>query len=144
MVKKRFVWLFSIISLAVVVLDQVLKQLISITQPVVDLGILSIHLVHNTGAGFGILQGQTTSLGIISMVVAIVIIIFYRKIEEQQTPQILFALLLGGVVGNGIDRVLRKVVVDFIDFSFWPAFNIADMAITVSIIGLAIFYWNQK
>jgi signal peptidase II len=144
MVNKNFVSLFSIITVIVVLLDQLSKYLVELVQPAVNLGIFSIHLIYNTGAGFGILKGQTLWLGIISLIVAVVIITFYKRIPAQNIPQVLFALLLGGVIGNGIDRIFRRMVVDFIDFLFWPAFNIADMAITVSAIGIVLLYWKEK
>ena len=53
-------------------------------------------------------------------------------------------LFLGGVVGNMFDRLIRGRVVDFIDFTYWPAFNVADAALTVSAIGLVIYFWNEK
>ena len=58
-------------------------------------------------------------------------------------PQLLWGVFLGGVIGNLVDRLMRGVVIDFIDLGFWPAFNIADAAITVSTIGLIIYYWDR-
>ncbi|MEK6846425.1 MAG: signal peptidase II [Nanoarchaeota archaeon] len=55
----------------------------------------------------------------------------------------LWALFLGGALGNLMDRWLRGFVIDFIDLKFWPVFNVADAAITVSVIGLVIYYWKR-
>ena len=100
-------------------------------------------MIKNMGAGFGILQGKTFFLGIVSLVVAVTIISYYPRIPKEKIPQILFALFLGGVIGNLIDRFLRGYVIDFINFSFWPAFNIADSALTISVVGLVWYYWKK-
>lgn len=131
------------VAFLTVIADQITKYLIFSFQPNLNLGILTIHLVKNTGAGFGILQGQNFWLALISVVVVIVLIFNYKRIPEKKTGQILFALLLGGIVGNLIDRIVRGYVIDFIDFQFWPAFNVADMAITISVIGLMVYYWKK-
>ncbi len=135
---------FGLITSVVVVVDQILKYLVNVLQPGFTLGTLRFHLVHNTGAGFGILQGQTIWLALISLLVAFGIIYYYKKIPPQKIPQVLFALFLGGVIGNLIDRLFRGYVIDFIDFSFWPAFNIADACITISVIGLIIYFQKGK
>ncbi len=143
MVKKAFLKLFIIITLTTIFLDQLTKYLIQIINPTFNFLFLKIHYITNTGAGFGILQGQTILLAIISLIVTIFLIIYYKNLEKELLPQILYALLLGGVIGNLIDRVFRRFVIDFIDLSFWPAFNLADAAITISIIGLIWYYWKK-
>ena len=142
--KYPFLPLFCAIITAVVIIDQVLKQLIFNLRPHLDLGILDIILVKNTGAGFGMLQGQNTVLAAISVLAAIGIIWKYRDIPAERWPQVFFALLLGGVMGNGLDRIFRTFVIDFISFSFWPAFNIADSAISIAAVGLIIYFWNHE
>ena len=147
MVNKKnlpFLPLFFVIAAAVVIIDQILKQFILNLQPQLDLGILEIVLVKNTGAGFGMLQGQNTLLAVISVLAAIGIIWKYRKIPTEAWPQVFWALLLGGVMGNGFDRIFRNGVVDFISFSFWPAFNIADSAISIATAGLIIYFWKKR
>jgi len=142
--QKPFLELFILITTFVVILDQLLKYLILVFLPQTDLGWLYIHLVTNTGAGFGILAGKTIWLALVSLLVAIGIIYFYRHIPKQRNIQILFALFLGGVIGNFIDRTFRGYVIDFIDLKWWPAFNLADAVLTISVIGLVIYYWNEK
>ncbi|HLC71931.1 MAG TPA: signal peptidase II, partial [Candidatus Nanoarchaeia archaeon] len=127
MVKKSF--LFWIVSAGIIILDQLSKLLIDYVQPQSPF----IHLVQNTGAGFGILKGQTLWLALISLIVAVAVIVNYKKIPPQTFPQVLWGLFLGGVVGNLIDRVLRGYVIDFIDLQVWPTFNVADAAITASV-----------
>ncbi len=140
MVNKKKAIFFGAISLVVVILDQLLKWMIIKFNPELNLKILSIHLVKNTGAAFGILQGKNGILAVISLVVALALIFFYKEIPKEKIAQVFYALFLGGVIGNLIDRFFRTFVVDFIDLGWWPAFNIADAAISIAAVGLIIFY----
>ena len=142
--EKKYLILFVAVALATILLDQLTKYYIAVKMPEWRLGFLFIHLVHNTGAGFGILKGQMAILAIISAVVVMAAIYHYRKIPQQRWAQVLFGLFLGGVAGNLIDRIFRQYVVDFIDVGFWPVFNIADAAISVSVIGLVLYFWKEK
>ena len=126
-----------------ILLDQFFKYLVLKFQPAIDWNFLAIHLVKNTGAGFGILQNHTFALTLISFLVVLVIIYLYPSIPKQTFPQLMVSLFLAGTISNLIDRAARKFVVDFIDFSFWPAFNIADVAITIGAIGLVAYYWKK-
>ncbi len=137
---KKFFW--NIVAL-VVVLDQLTKYVVSLYKPNLDLLLFKIHYLTNTGAGFSILSGKTGILALISLIVIIGLIYYYKDIPKQKTPQLLFALFLGGAIGNFIDRALRNYVIDFIDFGWWPAFNIADMALTISVVGLILCYIKQ-
>jgi len=143
-VKKKYLILFVAVALGTIILDQLTKYHVASKMPEWKLGFLSIHFVQNTGAGFGILKGQMALLAIISVVVVMGVIYFYKKIPQQKVAQILWGLFLGGVAGNLIDRVLRQYVVDFIDVGFWPVFNIADMVISVSVLGLVLYFWREK
>ena len=70
-------------------------------------------------------------------------IYYYNRIPKEKSAQALSGLFLGGVAGNLIDRVLRQYVVDFIDLGFWPVFNVADAAISVSVVGLIVYFWKK-
>ena len=135
---NKHLQLFLIVSSVIVIIDQLSKILIYKLKPNLILGFLKIHFVTNTGAGFGILQEKTAILTLISLIVTIILIFNYKKVPKEKYSQILFALFLGGVIGNLIDRTFRNYVIDFIDLSFWPAFNIADAAITIAVIGIII------
>jgi len=141
-IKRNF--LFFLIALLIIFFDQLTKYFISLRMPEWSLGFFSLHLVKNTGAGFGILQDNTLALGIISLAVALAVLFYYKKIPQQKLPQFLFALFLGGVVGNLIDRFARGYVIDFLDLTFWPAFNIADAAITVAVLGIVVYFWKME
>jgi len=141
--EKKYLIIFVAVTLFITLVDQLTKILVAVKQPAWSLGFLSIHFVDNTGAGFGILKGQMAILTIISAVVVMGVIYYYKKIPQQSVAQVLWGLFLGGVAGNLIDRILRQYVVDFIDVGFWPVFNIADAAISVSVVGLAVYYWKE-
>lgn len=140
--KKKYLMLFVSVVLSTIIFDQITKILVALKQPNWSLGFLSIHFVHNTGAGFGILKGQMAILAIISTIVLMGLIYYYKKIPQETWAQVLFGLFLGGVAGNLIDRILRQYVVDFIDVGFWPVFNVADAAISVSVLGLVLYFWR--
>lgn len=95
---------------------------------------LQFTYVQNKGAAFGILPGKQIFLILVSIAVAIFIIWFYLK----ERPKDIFwevglALLLGGTLGNLYDRIFQGYVIDFIDLSFWPTFNVADIAINIGV-----------
>lgn len=140
---KKYAVFFIIISVVTFFLDQLTKYLVITLKPELSMGFLSIHFVHNTGAGFGILKGQMGILAFISALVALTVLFFYKRIPKEKIPQTLFGLFLGGVVGNLIDRLLRGYVVDFVDVGFWPVFNIADAAISISVVGLVLYFWRE-
>ena len=137
--KKEFLG----ISIIIVLFDQLVKWGIESSKFVAELSWLKIHYITNTGAGFGILKNQTTFLGILSLLVAGGVLYYYRDLPKDKIGQMLWGIFLGGVIGNMLDRFFRGFVIDFIDLGWWPAFNIADIAITVSVIGIVIMYWND-
>lgn len=142
--KHRFFPLFMGVAFSTLIIDQLVKYLLLSSQFVFNLGFFSIHVATNSGAGFGILQGRTALLSFISFIVIAGIILLYRKIPQDKTAQLLCGLFLGGVSGNFIDRIFRGYVIDFMDFSFWPSFNIADAAISVATVGLVVYVWRKK
>jgi len=140
--QKKDIFFFSITFL-IIILDQLTKHLIIKLQPKLNLKILTIHLIKNTGAGFGILKNHLFLLTIISILVIFFILFYYKKIPKQKLCLIPAALFLGGTIGNLIDRLFRKFVIDFINLPFWPAFNLADASITIGALGLVIYFWKK-
>jgi signal peptidase II len=136
------------IAAAVLALDQLTKWLvlrylpyyqpwnpIDFLRPIVTL----IHIT-NTGAAFGIFQGANTLFSIISMIVIAAIVLYYRRVPADQTLVLVsIGLQLGGATGNLVDRLFRGHVIDFIDFHFWPVFNVADSAIVIGVVILAYY-----
>jgi len=109
------------------------------TLPVWD-NVFHLTLLHNTGGAFGLFPQQTRLLIVITIFLFILIIKYYKLFPRRTWwHKAAFGLLIGGAGGNLLDRVFRGYVVDFLDFQFWPVFNIADMAITVAIF---LFLWQ--
>lgn len=103
----------------------------------------NITLIGNTGAAFSILSSNTILLIIISVVVLNVLYFFFIKGKTlTDFEQVSYGLLVGGIMGNLIDRVLRMQVVDYLDFNIFgynfPVFNLADIVIVISMILIII------
>ena len=96
-------------------------------------GIFHLTLVHNRGAAFGMLKGQTF-LFVLTSIFAVILIYSGLKNTRGNLYSISLVLILAGAVGNLIDRVFFGYVIDFLDFRIWPVFNVADSAITVGAI----------
>ena len=101
--------------------------------------VLHMTMVHNTGIAFGFFKDQGITFIVVPIVAAILLVFniyYYRQNNEalSRVYIIAFSLILGGAIGNLIDRIVYGHVIDFIDFRVWPVFNIADSAITVGAI----------
>ena len=139
---RRFLCILLIV-LFIIVLDQITKCLvIRYVNPFDSIEIFPfLHLVNvrNTGAAFGMFKGLGSNFFVIISVVAIIFVTYLviRKVYNIFG----LSLLLGGAIGNLIDRILYGKVVDFIDFSVgtfrWPAFNVSDSSLTI---GIAIIF----
>ncbi|MFC1576246.1 signal peptidase II [Candidatus Omnitrophota bacterium] len=122
---------------SVLVLDQlskalVLRSLVPGESVEVVKNIFYLTLVHNTGAAFGIFRHQTFFFIIVSVLAVIVIAVYIkRKQNIIFMRDAALALVLGGALGNLVDRLRFGYVVDFFDFRIWPVFNVADSAITI-------------
>lgn len=99
-------------------------------------GFLQLRLVRNPGAAFSLLRGAGSLIALAAIAAAILIVLMVRRMETRFEAAAL-GLVLGGAIGNLIDRIFRGPglldgkVVDFIDFDFFPTFNVADSAITI-------------
>ena len=132
------------LSICIVVLDQVVKFLVihemfpGMSIPVIQ-DVFHITFVLNPGAAFGILAHQRSFFIVMGIVIVILGGLFSPYIRRQcRIFRCGTALLLGGALGNLIDRVRFGHVIDFFDFRIWPVFNIADIAIVVGV--AAIIY----
>lgn len=135
---------FVVTAFVVVVLDQITKFVIRANQgalPMPEEGLFRINYVTNVGGAFGILGNQAflVTLTAIVGIAALLIYIRYPPFNSMLV-RIALGLLLGGAVGNLIDRLAFGRVVDFIDIGAWPVFNIADSAITAGVV-LMIYYF---
>ena len=149
LLENRKFLIISLTALLIVFFDQSAKFLIvknfKISQsfPIFN-NIFHLTFVKNTGAGFGILKEFNPFLILISLAVIGIIFYYYKKIKENEILlQIIVAFVLGGTMGNLIDRINLGYVIDFLDFRIWPVFNIADSFISIGIIGLIIYFWRD-
>lgn len=135
--------LFAGAAVAVLALDQATKEIVRTfldrgeSWPSADWPV-RIRYVTNTGAAFGILQDQTAFLIVTTIIGLAAIFLYYRypPFHHLLVP-VAIGMMLGGAVGNLLDRVRLGRVTDFIDFPSWPAFNVADSSIVV---GLAVLF----
>ena len=136
------------ISFITVLLDQLIKNgllfFMNYGQSITIIkNFFNITLIGNTGAAFSILSSNTILLIIISVVVLNVLYFFFIKGKTlTDFEQVSYGLLIGGILGNLIDRVLRMQVVDYLDFNIFgynfPVFNLADIVIVISMILIVI------
>lgn len=152
---KRNIIIFILGAVAVIVLDQITKAVITDklfvygTHKVID-GFFSLVYVMNPGAAFGFLAGAPEIFRYlffigISFLAMLLIIYYILKSKQERLPVIIsLTLIFGGAVGNLIDRIRFGAVVDFLDFYIgtwhWPAFNVADSAISI---GAVLMVWEM-
>lgn len=101
-------------------------------------GIFHLTLVENEGIAFGLFPGIEKIL-LVAITLSILVLVYFglRSAPERWTSQWGIGLILGGALGNWVDRVRVGAVVDFLDFRIWPVFNFADTAITI---GVGLFF----
>ncbi len=155
---SRYV-LLGLISLGIVVIDQITKVYIMQTMrlhesiPVIP-NLFSITYIRNPGAAFGILSTSSGSFRFIffglTSIFALGLLgtILARMPKDDWMGQISVVAILGGAVGNLLDRLRYGEVIDFLDFYIepyhWPAFNVADSAITVGVLFLILHFTFEK
>jgi signal peptidase II len=138
----------------IVIADQITKLIVDRTMPlyhsipIID-GLFSLTYIRNTGAAFGIFSGSAAAfrlpfLIIFSFVAIGFVITMLRRLRDDHTGLITaLSFILGGAIGNLIDRVAYGEVIDFLDFYWgryhWPAFNLADSFITLGVL-ITVFY----
>lgn len=139
-----------LIALIIAALDQFTKWVV---QSHMDLGEtipLIPHVFHltyilNPGAAFGILPHQSWFFLLIVAALYVAFFIGRKKMPQKPTYfPLAVSMLLGGALGNAIDRAWIGSVVDFFDFRIWPIFNVADIFITVGIALIAFYFWRHS
>ncbi len=125
---------------AVVLLDRLTKNFLSgflgLNESIAVIPhVLYFTLVHNTGIAFGFFKDCGAVFIIIPLILTGLLIYnayYYRHSPHlSRTYVVAFSLILGGAIGNLIDRIMIGYVIDFVDFRVWPVFNVADSAITI-------------
>lgn len=139
-------WAFWGAAAVVLAADQATKSIIRATMDRGDIWPsddwpVRIKHVTNSGAAFGILEGQTAFLIVMAFIGLAAIYVYYRYPPfEHWVATLAIGMMLGGAVGNLTDRIARDRVTDFIDFPRFPAFNVADSSITVGVAIIIIGY----
>lgn len=150
-VKSKLV--FSWVTV-ILIADQLTKFIVDQTMPlhhsipIID-DLFSLTYIRNTGAAFGILSGSAAAfrlpfLLLFSTVAIVFIVVMLRRLPDRETGLITaLAFILGGAIGNLIDRIAYGEVIDFLDFYWsrfhWPAFNLADSFITIGVL-ITVYY----
>ena len=145
---NRFFFIF--ISIIVFLSDQFTKYIITKNYNSLinkDLILFSIDYVKNFGAAFNLFDGSRIFLSIISIIITILLI--FIILNNNNTTNIdlySFSFILGGTMGNGVDRITNGYVIDFISLNFinFPVFNIADVSINIGLILLIYGFINDK
>lgn len=104
------------------------------------LGPLSLTLAHNRGVAFGLAGGAGVGLVLLGIAALLVIAYLFSREASASGAWLAVGLLAGGALGNLADRVRADEVTDYIDVGSWPAFNLADVAITCGVVLLVLFY----
>jgi signal peptidase II len=137
--------LVLLLACMVVVVDQVSKALVRSTLGsgrVIRLlgGLVQLDFTRNTGAAFGILRSSGILFVLVAIVVSAGILLLHRRVAASPSlVRVSLGLILGGALGNLIDRLRYGYVTDFIDLRWWPVFNLADSAIVIGVFVLTVF-----
>jgi len=146
--------IYYVLALIVIALDQLSKWMVVTNMelgesiPIIN-NFLYITSHRNSGAAWGILQGQMTFFYIITAIVIVVLVYTIKKYTgENKWLGIGLGLVLGGAIGNFIDRLILQEVIDFIDVYFgsysYPIFNLADSALVVGVILIGILILKDE
>lgn len=144
--QKRTLGYILLIALLIAV-DQIVKGFVAtrmdLFQSIELWQFIKLTYIHNTGAAFGILNGSRILFVLFTAALLVLVALVWRK-AWMKRYYCAVSLILGGALGNCIDRIFRGYVVDFIDFTYWPVFNIADIAVVCGTILLAVLILTAK
>jgi signal peptidase II len=140
---------WALIVLVTLLLDQFSKYIVTSSMllgeslPVIP-PVFYLTYILNPGAAFGLLANQTTFFIILSLLVIVAVLAVYRYLPKEKTLlRLALGLVVGGALGNLIDRVRLERVIDFLDFRVWPIFNLADTAIVIGAFFIIIDLWRS-
>ena len=141
---------FILISTIIVIIDQLAKYIITINYKSLinkNLIIFSLDYIKNYGAAFNLFSGYRIILSLISIIITLLLIyIILNKIIISKIDLLSYSLILAGTIGNGIDRIIKGYVVDFINLNFvdFPVFNIADISINMGVLLIIYGFIKSK
>jgi signal peptidase II len=141
---------FFAVALVVFVLDRLTKSIVNATIPygteVPVLGhLVGITNIRNAGAAFGFAPVGPWFFLVAALAVSVGLVIYVVRQPGDLSADAVLGLILGGAVGNAFDRVINGGgVTDFINFHFWPVFNVADSAVSMGVVLLILGYFLRK
>ena len=140
---------FAAVAIVVFVLDRITKHIVSAqvpygTETPVIGNLVGITNIHNSGAAFGIAPAGATLFLIAALLVAIGLVVYVSRTPADAWTYTALGLILGGTVGNLYDRIVFGTVTDFVNFHFWPVFNVADSSVSIGVVALAASYLFRK
>ena len=141
---------FLSLSIFIILIDQITKYLIFYNYKILinkDFLLFRLDFVKNYGAAFNIFSGSRIFLSFISIIFSILLTyLIYRKNSLKYIDLLSYSFILGGTIGNGIDRIFKGFVIDFINLNIidFPVFNIADISINIGFIFLLYSIFKTK
>ena len=141
---------FILLSIIILITDQIAKSIISLySKSLINKNfiIFSLAYVKNYGAAFNLFSGSRIFLSLVSIIASLIIIfIILNKKIINKSYLFSYSFILGGTLGNGIDRLTKGYVIDFINLNFieFPVFNIADLSINIGLIIIIYSYIKYK
>jgi signal peptidase II len=134
--------LAGVVVLLIVALDQATKALVRASISPAErhelLPFLSFVNVHNRGVAFGFLGGGGLPVLLVTLAALALLVTYFARHPERTLLWLPTGLLLGGALGNLVDRLRQGYVTDFVHLPHWPSFNVADMCITAGVIALVV------
>ena len=145
---RRRAWLLAgLLCGLVLIADQAAKALIEANlvpgEQVDVLGPLEFTLAHNRGVAFGLASGGGVLLVALTVAALVVVGVLFARDPARPGMWVAIGLLAGGALGNLVDRVRVGEVTDYIDLLSWPPFNLADVAVTLGVVVLALSYLSE-
>ena len=138
-----------IVSLIIIILDQWIKFLINNSfrfgqsYPIIQ-DIFHLTYIKNTGAAFGLFKNFTNFFIIFSIAVVIILLILLNKLPKNIWLELSLGLIIGGAIGNLVDRIRLGFVIDYLDFKIWPVFNLADTMIVIGVLIFSYVIWTNQ
>jgi len=137
----------GLVLACVLIADQAVKALVTSSiergeQRDLFAGIKLVN-VRNSGVAFGQLQNGGLIVGVVIALAVIALVVYFARNGSRPWIWLPTGLLLGGALGNIVDRLREGAVIDFVKLPYWPAFNVADSAITIGVIVLLFVMWRE-
>lgn len=137
---NKKVLLFFGIPALIFILDRIFKNLVVNGFSNSNNVLLRIHYVANTGISWGLFKGNSALMLWLSIIIVGVLIYFYNEITVIKDAKLGLNLIIIGAISNILDRIFFSHVIDYIDFSFFPVFNLADACITLGALCIILVY----